>query len=186
MKLLLLLPLLVLLHSCGEVDPESLFSCPDKETFYGNTSSVTVGATQKISQRMHMNGIVGTKIYSNKVTFQMESSNLSAIKLEVYKGDNGSNDNGSLLGSTTVTSGLGSSDIETKIEFILSSEIYFEVGTSYYFVLTPTGGSFTIPYVSPTKIAVSDINIYNGTSWTSSGFNSSNLSFEVDYNSCNK
>lgn len=182
----------ILLNSClSKPKPIALSlgdTCQTSDDASGNTSTLTIGASEKISQRFWVQGFAGAGIYVSEIIVNMDTSNLTSIKLTLYEDktndQNLTPDQGTELGSTTVTSGLWSSDTKTEISFKLSSDALLSVGKTYYLVLEPSGGSFIIPYVRPYKVAGSQIRKYNGTSWDPILATTYNLSFKMNYSQC--
>jgi len=153
-----------------------------------NNGTLTIGASEKVSQKFWVQGFAGAGIYVSEIIFNMDTSNLTSIKLTLYE-DKSNNqtltpDQGTVLGTTTVTSGLGSSDTNTAISFKLSSDALLSVGNTYYLVLEPSGGSFIIPLVRPKKVSGAQIRKYNGSSWDPILMATSNLSFKMNYSRC--
>ena len=190
-KHFLYLFILSLFSSCFDKDPPAAnvsYSCPTSEDFSGNSSTLSVGATEKISEGFGLNGIVGAKLHLTEIIINMDTSNLSSIKLSLYKDLVESHvhtpDDGTLLGTVTVTSGLGSSDSSTEISFYFSSSVSLDVGGKYFFVLEPTGGSFNISQITPQKVTSATIWKHNGSSWSQISSTGSNLSFSMNYSHC--
>lgn len=163
-------------------------TCQTSDDASGNNSTLTIAATEKISQRFWVQGFAGAGIYVSEIIVNMDTSNLTSIKLTLYEDktndQNLTPDQGTELATTTVTSGLGSSDTKTEISFKLSSDALLSVGNTYYFALEPSGGSFIIPLVRPKKVAGAQIRKYNGTTWDPVLMATSNISFKMNYTQC--
>jgi len=192
-KIIIIILMSVLFSSCFKNNvPDSALgvsnTCPTSEDFSGNSGTLTIASNEKVSEKFWINGRVGASVYVSEIIVNMDTSNLSSIKLTLYRDKSVSHvhtpDDGTVLGTTTVTSGLGSSDPNTEISFKLSSDAPLTVGSTYYIILEPTGGSFILPEISPKKVSGAEIMKYNGSYWVNAGSTSSNLSFKMNYSHC--
>lgn len=164
-------------------------SCPASESFFGTQSSINVGATNKLSQSFQLNGTVTATLFINRITVQMESSNLTSIKLELYKDTEGTHaphnpEDGTIIASSTVTSGLGSSSTSSEVVFNFT-RTGLNVSGRYYIVLTPSGGSFDAAINTSADLTRSEVS-RKTTNWStihSSGSGRS-VGIKMDYDGC--
>lgn len=139
--------LIISLQGCGPKTPEA--QCPSEEDYAYASSSVVLDPTPgKIVQEGYVDGVIGASINLSKIRLLMSSSGMTSVTMEVRKDPGGSfagtmdqyySTHLQLLGSATVTTGLGSTSSTTPIDFEFSSPISLEVSTNYYFILSATG-----------------------------------------------
>ncbi|MFV8249050.1 hypothetical protein [Bdellovibrio bacteriovorus] len=119
-----------------------------EESFLGNSGTDVLGASDKMSQAMYVFGLVGARMEVNRLTVRMSSENLTSATVKVYQGGNVP-EAGELVGSATVTSGLGSSSPDDEVVFAFSPALTLTVSgenelDKYYFVVEGAGGAYTM------------------------------------------
>jgi len=190
-NLVSLIAISLVLAACSQTPDEDIFSveCPSSEDLSGNTGTISLDVGDKLNQSLTMSGIVGASVYVSAITIHMDTSNLTDVTLSVY--DNVlvpglfNPEGGQLLGTSTVTSGLGDPDATTPITFDFDAAFSFTVGETYQLVLTATGGAFEVSYVAPQLIASGSVTVNDGGGWSTSAVGTNaNISLIMDYSHC--
>ncbi|MGI4992451.1 hypothetical protein ACRXCV_07470 [Halobacteriovorax sp. GFR7] len=189
-KIIMLLFMLATMTSCvSEDDLDSVFGhCPSSEDISGPGYSVDLTSGQRVAQELWMNGIVGATIYMDRIRLFMSSENLTSVTVSVYRDLEEAHlhtpDDGTLVGTATLTSGLGSADPATEHDLYFSSPVPFQVGKTYYLVVDTAGGDFSMSITSPGYLSYTGVRVYNGSSWNTPYGYDTNISFDTYYSNC--
>lgn len=186
--------ILALGASCSKKVPQvtlpgaTTYTCPASESFVENYIAYNQVANKKTALRFtSTHTINGNPFVMNlqRVRMFLSSENLTAVQLDLYSSPPPLHpDQGTLLATSTVTAGLGSSDPLTQVNFVFSPVVPIATdGTTYWLVLTPTGGNYKVMVTNDNLIAGAHLAQYTS-SWSYGAEYSSHISSDFKYNGC--
>ena len=160
-------------------------SCTASEDLSSIDGTTPMSASQPIGQAALMNGTVGETFDLSNVRVFGSTNALSSITLRIYRDavpKTFTFDAGTLLGTSIVTTGLGSSNAATPIDFPFSSAIGLSEGSSYSFIVTGLGGAYTMSNFSPSSYADGELATKTTGTWNSIA--STGLAMTLTYSGC--
>jgi hypothetical protein len=126
--------------SSGTVSSATTTSCSASESLIEDDTSIAISANQEIAQQLYLISTNNTTTSLSSVTVHMSSSGLTQVTMKIYQ--SGSQpEQGTLLGTSSLTTGLGSSASTSPLTFAFTG-LTLNPNQYYYFVISAVGGSF--------------------------------------------